>query len=324
MFRQLLGRQGTTSPRYSRNEGFNLFLKDHRLTYHPGGSTLIVSFDNAGSHTEGPFNDRRIWGEKFYRAEGFSLLGVVAREPDWFRCRDLITALETLSRSGFFAEFETVLLTGSSMGGFAACAFAPLSPGCVILALNPQATRDPKRVPWEPRFIAGKHRDWSLPYGDAAQGIKSASRVHLVYDSLNRLDRRHVLMLVGKNSESLLPIPAGGHGVPPMLVQMDALKDLTRSVIRNTLDRKIFISESRKRKETLRYYNVLATESLCRRKNAFALRAANAGLIKFPNSDLWELKALALAALGKPVLALQALEERRKRKKAATGLRNSN
>ncbi|WP_408592913.1 hypothetical protein ACIPCF_00145 [Paracoccus marcusii] len=317
MFKQLLGRQDTTSPKYSRNEGFNLFLTNHRLTYHPGTSKLVVSFDNAGSHTEGPFQSRSIWGEKFYCSEGYSLLGVVAREPDWFRCSDVISALKQLAAAGFFKSFQHVLFTGSSMGGFAACAFAPLSPGCTVLALNPQATRDPKRVPWEPRFIAGKDRNWSLPYSDAAKGIRSASRAHIVFDPLNRLDQRHVRMLVDKKSDALLPIPAGGHGVPPMLVQMGTLKDLTRDVIEHRLDRSVFLKQIRRRKNTLRYYNILATESLCRRRNAFALRAANAGLAKFPNSDLWELKALALVALGKPVLALQALEEHRKRKKNA-------
>lgn len=116
MFKQLLGRQDTTSPKYSRNEGFNLFLTNHRLTYHPGGSTLVVSFDNAARPFEGPFNNREIWGEKFYRKEGHSLLGVVARNPDWFRSADLIAGMQALSNTGFFQQFDKVVMTGGVDG----------------------------------------------------------------------------------------------------------------------------------------------------------------------------------------------------------------
>lgn len=297
------------------SDDFSIETKGHRLQFLKGDGTLVVSFDDAMRAKTTPFIGRSIWGQKFYRCEGHSLLGIIARSNDWFRCGDLIKALKGLAASGFFQKFDHVVLTGASMGAFAALSFAPLIPGCTVIAMSPQATRDPKRVPWETRFPDGRNRDWTLEFNDAAKGVMHASRAYIFYDSLNRLDRRHAHMIATTSNVHLLPIPAGGHGVPPMLVQMGILKEVTRTVIQNKMDRSTFIKRMRSRKNTLRYYNILAIESLCRKKNAFALRVANAGLEKFPNSDLWELKALALVALGKPVLALQALEERRKRRK---------
>ncbi|WP_197054630.1 hypothetical protein [Paracoccus sp. PAMC 22219] len=115
---------------------FTTTTPGHRLQFLKGSDTLIVSFDNAARAKNTPFQGRTIWGEKFYREEGHSLLGVIAATNDWFRCRHLITALEDLSGSGFFRQFENVVFAGSSMGAFGAAAFAPLAPGCTVLSLS--------------------------------------------------------------------------------------------------------------------------------------------------------------------------------------------
>lgn len=295
------------------SNNFIVNTKAHRLQFIKGNKTLVVSFDDAMRARSTPFIGRSTWGQKFYTGEGYSLLGVIAETNDWFRCGNLINSLENLKHYGFFKTFDHVVFTGASMGAFAALSFAPLSPGCTVIALSPQVSRDPKHVPWEPRFPDGRNRDWTLAFGNAAKGAEHANRAYVFYDSLNKLDRRHANMIAFSSNVQLLPVPAGGHGVPPIFVQMGMLKNLTRSLIDNDFDQKKFFSGIRARKKTVRYHNILAIESLCRKRNKFALKAANAGLEKFPNSDLWELKALALVALGKPVLALQALEERRKR-----------
>nr|WP_111301139.1 hypothetical protein [Paracoccus saliphilus] len=285
--------------------------KGHRLQYLHGGDTLIVSFDNAADAKGTPYAGRPIWGQSFYRSEGHSLLGVLAATNDWFRCKELITALTSLSEAGFFKSFRHVVMSGSSMGGFAAAAFAPLAPGCTVLSLSPQATLDPKRVPWDKRFADGLRQDWSLPFGDAAEGLKAARVGYVLYDSLNRPDQRHVDIIAAAPSVRLIRVPAGGHGVPPMLVQTKLMKQVSRDIIAGRFDEASFYRAIRARKDTIRYYRMLAREALLRRKFNFAVKVCDFGLRKFPESDLHETKALALCGQDKIVLALQTMDDAR-------------
>ena len=59
---------------------------------------------------------------------------------DWFRLTDAPDFLKQLVAAGFFDNFETIVFTGASMGGFAAINFAPLVPNDRVLALSPQST----------------------------------------------------------------------------------------------------------------------------------------------------------------------------------------
>lgn len=308
----MFGRSARKAPQFSRDRDFVVETVNHRLQYQAAGGTLVVAFDDAARSREMPFAARPTWGEKFYRAEGHSLLGVIARSNDWFRCQELIDGLKSLQECGFFSQFEKVVMTGASMGGFAAGAFAGLSPGCIVIAMSPQATRDPRKVPWESRFPNGKIQNWNLSYNDAAIGAKSAARTYIFFDSLNRQDLRHAKMFERAGNADLMPIPAGGHGVPPILVQMGLIKDVTRDAIAGTLSREAFFTAMRRRKQTPRYYRILTREALYRGHNAAAIRVCDIAIKKFPNGDFLETKAIALAAAGRPILALQAMDEARK------------
>lgn len=307
MFKQLLGRQDTTSPKYSRNEGFNLFLTNHRLTYHPGGSTLVVSFDNAARPFEGPFNNREIWGEKFYRKEGHSLLGVVARNPDWFRSADLIAGMQALSNTGFFQQFDKVVMTGGSMGAFAACAFAPLAPGCTVLAVSPQMTVDPQLVPWETRFPKATKQDWSLPFSSATEGLSAAGRVYVVFDPLDRRDRMHVRMLPTLPNVVPLAIPAAGHDVSVLLHQINILKPYTRAAIDGTLSQATFRKMISTRKKGLRYRRILFRHAIHRGHYQFAVRVAELSHADFPQGNFQTMRAMALAASGQLSKAMRQI-----------------
>jgi predicted acylesterase/phospholipase RssA len=64
----------------------------------------------------------------------------------------LFDYLEGLRNSGFFKQFRHVVFTGTSMGGYAACAFCSLSPGSTVLAYSQQSTLAKDLVSWEKRL----------------------------------------------------------------------------------------------------------------------------------------------------------------------------
>lgn len=278
---------------------FDRKLGMHRLKYIPGGRTLIVTFDHAGRPQEGPFAEREAWGEEFYLKEGHSVLGVIARKAIWYRDAALITELESLRDKGFFQGFDKVVMTGGSMGGFAAAAFAPLAPGCTVISFSPQATLDSDFVPWETRFMNGQAGDWSLPYGLAGEGIASAGQAYIFTDTLDRGDRAHARMMAVSGNVAVMPVPAAGHGVQPMLIGVGVLKLLTRQCIAGQFDRAGYLHKIRGRKTQLRYFRMLTREALVRDKPQLVLKLCATGMQTYPDADFREMKSLALARLGR-------------------------
>lgn len=237
-----------------RSSEFSINLSHHRLQFKPGGSTLVVSFDNAARPDNEPYEDRNSWGEAFYLREGHSVLGVIARRADWFRQVDLIRKLEELSKQGFFGAFSHVIFTGGSMGGFAAMAFAPLAPGCIVIAFSPQSTLNPKIASIDPRFPQGLRQNWNLPYSDAAKNVKAAGRAYVIYDSLLRLDRWHVERLARADHVYRLAVPGCGHGGTPVINQTRLFKEITRGMISGTMTPDRFRRLLRQRRRSLIYY----------------------------------------------------------------------
>jgi len=136
-----LRRSGSRKGFYACDEGFAAVHVDR------GAERLVVSFDNLSSVRD-PALDRGPWGYEFVRKAGWSQLGILAFRPDWFRDPALFAYLEGLRDSGFFARFRDVAFMGTSMGGYGACAFSSLAPGCTVIAFSPQSTLDERLVPW--------------------------------------------------------------------------------------------------------------------------------------------------------------------------------
>ncbi|MDP0926198.1 hypothetical protein Q0601_03340 [Paracoccus onubensis] len=170
---------------YISGDGFGVVFTDR------GDDVLMVSFDNVSSAAEDTL-DRLPWGYDFVAKNGWSQLGVMTFGADWYRNTGILEHLENLREQGFFRRFGKVVMTGTSMGGYAACAFASLAPGCTVIAFSPQSTLKPELVPWETRFPAGRRADWSGAFVDGAAESAAAGQVFLVYDPGFQPDQRHI------------------------------------------------------------------------------------------------------------------------------------
>ena len=212
---------------------------------------LVVAFDNIG-----PANDRSYgrepWGWKFVRDKGHSYLGIMSRSKIWFRDPAFIAWMEELAHAGFFRGYGRVVFCGTSQGAFASLAFAPLAPGCISVAFNPQSTLDPQVVPWETRWPGGRKSDWSLPYSDAAEGVAAAERAYVVYDPFFDGDRRHAERIVGGNVDHL-KLPFAGHFTPVFLRKVGLLKPVMEGALAGTLRPEDWHRMSRRRR-TLPWY----------------------------------------------------------------------
>ena len=302
-----------------RQSDFMDELPMHRLDFTRGGSTLVVSFDNAGDPHRKP-QDRRPWGHKFFVGEGHSVLGVIAHSSDWFRCPVLHDALCRLRDEGFFAQFETVAMTGSSMGGYAATAFASLSPGCHVISYNPQSTLHRDLVPWDQKHPNGMKSDWNGRFADGAAEIHHAGRAYIFYDPFHWEDTKHVARYQGDNIIKLRA-PFMGHGLPETFHKMGLLKTMMREAIAGTLDGPTYYPLIRSRKDALEYYKHIIIVSARKDKVGLGLAVARKGQKKFDDNFFLIQEALFTAYLGELPKAIDIIRQnnrrqRQKRRKA--------
>lgn len=229
----------------------------HKFGYHAasfvdrGAQQLVVSFDNL-SDAGYPYPDIEPWAGKFIREQGWSHLGIYSRGPSWYRDPKLIDFLQNLRAQGFFKRFDKVAMIGTSMGGFAALTFSALSPGAIVAALSPQTNLAPKNVPWEQRFRKAQNQDWTLPFSDAAEHTRAASKVYTLYDPFLIPDKKHVMRLPQDNVTHLKAF-GFGHKSAVVLRRMDLLKSMMSGMITGSLTTEQFYKDIRDRKTVYMY-----------------------------------------------------------------------
>jgi len=226
-------RYWTTSVRNQVRHSFTHELPRHLVEFEARNADLVVSFDFAFAEKRAT-SPPRPWGHKFFSEQGFSTLGVMVKQTDWYRDPQLHDFLVSLRRDGFFERFSQAVFAGGSMGGYAAAAFSSLSPGSTVIAINPQSTLSPALVPWETRFQVGSKCDWTGSFADAAQECRSASQVYIVYDPYHEPDRRHAERFSSANVTHL-HCPFYDHHPPTHLKRIGALKPFMTAACQGTL-----------------------------------------------------------------------------------------
>lgn len=216
---------------------------------------LTLCFDHAGPARRKADTGRVAWGYRFLEKHtdhsGLFIKPVVS---DWFRGQELFHFLSALNKDGLFDAFNSVMTYGGSMGGYGAIAFADLCKAQKVLAYNPQATLNPKKVPWERRFNWAPKQDWEGPLWNAADGCQAAQQVVLVFDPHHGNDRQHVALLDVPGRIDLL-IPYVGHRTPLHVKNMGLSAQLFKDVADGTFEHAVWRGNMRRRRFLEVYYN---------------------------------------------------------------------
>lgn len=167
------------------------------------GKYLVISFDNLATINEGW--PRMPWMHWRIAQLGYSNLGVQSFAKDWFRLTDAADLLARLQKSGFFDQFERVVLIGASMGGFAALNYAQLIPNSTVLAFSAQSTMSQTITPFERRFpFAVRKSNWvDEPYLDASLAVPHLRNAFLFYDPRVPEDAAHAKRMIHPNVEQV-------------------------------------------------------------------------------------------------------------------------
>jgi hypothetical protein len=161
----------------------------HSAVFTDRGPQLLVTFETVAtiraSQTHLPL------GFTYSDLHGWSHLGLIAREPTWFRDDRVYRYIDRLIDDGFFEDFDQVLFYGAGMGGYAAAAFSVASPGATVIALAPQATLDTGLAGWDRRFPLARRFDFTGRYAYAPDMIEAAAGAYVLYDPRIEADAIH-------------------------------------------------------------------------------------------------------------------------------------
>jgi hypothetical protein len=255
-----------------------LIKGDHANLWFEGrGDALVVSFDNLATIDEGW--PRGPWAWRRLEPMGHSVLGVQSHAKDWFRQPTAPALLKGLEERGFFRRFRRVVLTGASMGGFGALNFAPLIPGCCVLAFSPQSTMNKVIAPFEQRFpFAVKRSNWEgMPFLDAAAAVPYIRRTVLVYDPMVPEDRTHAARLSGPNVQ-LIRVPFCTHEAIRVILKTGTFPVLINALIEGDGAGPEFWQAFRARRGVTKWQRALLAAAANLGRHGLVIRAADAML----------------------------------------------
>lgn len=241
------------------------------------GSTLLVTFETMQGAQANPEGGRPL-GWDFVLDQGWSHLGLFSDGDTWFRDHHVYGYFDRLVDDGFFEEFDTVIFYGAGPAGYAAAAFSVAAPGARVLALQPQATLDPRVTEWDDRFTHMRRTDFTDRYGYAPDMLDAAHSAFVIYDPAEALDAMHAALFTRPNV-TRFRMPFFGAALQGDLQRMEILTPLLEQVAGDRLTTPGFARLFRARRDYRVYLRnllgVLGTRDrpylaamLCRNVNA--------------------------------------------------------
>lgn len=235
---------------------FERLGKNHCALLLEDGPTLLVSFESGPSL-------RARNAELPYCAEladesGWSSLTLISEADSWFRNPAIYGYFDRLVDDGFFDDFERVVFYGAGAGGYAAAAYSVCAPGATVVALNPQATLDPRVTEWDPRFMRHRRLDFTSRYGYAPDMLEAAEHAYVLYDPEHEYDAMHAALFTRDNVTKLRCRHLDGF-VEGDLMAMGILHDIIDAACEGALDETVFYRLYRARRNFAPYLRRLLT-----------------------------------------------------------------
>jgi hypothetical protein len=263
----------------------------HFATFIDQGSTLFVSFETvqgirALSKTAQPF------GFDMVQAQGWSHLCLISDGDTWFRDARIYGFFDQLIDDGFFEDFDRVVFFGTGPCGYAACAYSVAAPGATVVAIQPQATLDPRMTDWDDRITEMRRTSFTDRYGYAPDMLDAAEHAFILYDPAQELDAMHATLFERPNVTRLRMRHMGG-ALQTRMLEMQILYRTVLMAARGRLSDVTFYRLYRARRDNQTYLRAL-TDHLDQHDrpylNALLCRNVNARM----NSRRFRRRLLAL------------------------------
>jgi len=229
--------------------------KRHFATFIDQKSTLLVTFESmqgirALSETAQPF------GFELVKALGWSHLCIISDGDTWFRSQRIYGFFDQLIDDGFFEEFDKVLFYGAGPCGYAAAAYSVAAPGSTVVAVQPQATLDPRMTEWDDRFSDIRRTSFTNRYGYAPDMLDAADQAFVIYDPREELDAMHATLFERPNV-TRLRMPGMGGALQTRMVEMRILYRILTLAGTGKMSRHAFYHVYRERRNNGSYLHAI-------------------------------------------------------------------
>lgn len=217
-----------------KNGFFQPLGRKHFAALIRGNDTLIVTFETIQG-MRALSEDAEPLGWKLVQEHGWSHLCIASEGDTWFRDRHVIALFDRMIDDGFFDEFETVVFYGAGPCGYAAAAYSVAAPGAQVVAIQPQATLDPRVSEWDPRFMDMRRTDFTSRYGYAPDMLDACDGAFVLYDPAERLDAMHAALFT-RAGVTQFRLRNMGDAIQSDLMQMKVLIPLIVHAANRTLN----------------------------------------------------------------------------------------
>lgn len=231
---------------------------DHSAILIEAGTKLLVTFETVET-ARGRANSDTPLGWELIKGEDWSQLCILSNSETWFRHRAIYGFFDRLVDDGFFDDFDQVVFYGSGSAGYAAAAYSVVAPGATVIALQPQATLDPRVTEWETRFHDMRKVSFTDRYGYAPDMLEAANRAFILYDPASTEDAMHAALYTRNNVSKLRCKHLSGQ-IEGFLRAMDILKPLVTKAMNGNLKDRDFYSAFRERRDYLPYLRRFLSE----------------------------------------------------------------
>jgi len=239
----------------------------HSAFFSDDGPILLVSFE-----TRAAIRDRDEdlpLGYEVARMAGHSSLTLIAEDASWFRDPAVYAYFDRLVDEAFFEDFDRVIFYGAGPGcAYAAAAFSVAAPGATLIALQPQATLDPRIAGWDDRFRVHRRLDFTDRYGFAPDMTEGLGSAFVIFDPTEPEDAMHAA-LFARSHVTLLPCPYAGGKIEELLIDIDILLPILQAACSGDLSAATFWRLYRARRNHRRYQWMLARECAERGRSYF-------------------------------------------------------
>jgi len=193
----------------------------HFASFADLNETLVVTFETLQG-IQALSEKAHPMGWEVAREHGWSHLALISDGDTWFRDPAVYRMFDQLIDDGFFEEFDRVVFYGAGPCGYAAAAFSVSAPGATVLAVQPQATLDPRITEWDDRFVEMRRTSFTDRFGYAPDMIEAAEQAFVFYDPHEDLDAMHAALFTRPNVTKLR-MPNMGDALQTELLTMDLL-----------------------------------------------------------------------------------------------------
>lgn len=230
---------------------------DHSALFVDRSHKLLVTFETIETARSRSNNDVPL-GWEMAEDHGWSQLCLLSHRDTWFRHRAVYMFFDRLVDDGFFDEYDQVVFYGSGSCGYGAASYSVASPGATVIAVQPQATLDPRVTEWDPRFERMRRTSFSDRYGYAPDMLDAAARAFVLYDPEVAEDAMHAALFTRGNVTKLRCRHLDGE-IEPFLRRMQILKPLVGAAMEDRLTAMDFHRLFRERRNYLPYLRQFLT-----------------------------------------------------------------